>query len=152
MKISKPSSFLMFLSLFLGIAFCIGLLGTKQYVNAQDTGKPKVENHDEDEDKYETPEAQKKLAKEAKITKEEAKKIALKRVPGKVVESEIDKEKGKVVWEFEIKTKEGKVFEVAVDAKTGDIVEVDDETDEKEDDDNNHKKKKNVVEKSASGI
>ncbi len=127
---TKFCSFLLFPGLLLGI----GLFGSIQAVSAQGTDDKKVEK-DDDDDKHESPEAQKKLAKQAKISKKDARKIALKRIPGKVIESEIDKEKGKIVWEFEIKTKEGKVFEVLVDAMTGKIVEVEDETDEKGDDD-----------------
>jgi uncharacterized membrane protein YkoI len=134
MKIIKLNSFLLFLGLVLGI----GVFGTAQNVNAQNKDDKKVEKHDKDDDDgddiYDSPEMQKKLAKEAKISKADAEKIALKRVPGRVMESELDKEKGKVVWEFEIKTAEEKVFEVAVDAKTGEIVLVKDETDENDDD------------------
>lgn len=109
-------------------------------INAQDkkdNDKKAEKQHDDDDDddKYESPEMQNKLAKQAKISKEEAQRIALERVAGEVVESEIDKEKGKIVWEFEIKTSENKVFEVAVDAKTGEIVAVEDETNEADDDD-----------------
>src|SRR5437868_3475004 len=41
----------------------------------------------------------------AKITKKEAKKIALAKVPGgKIKEGELENEKGKLIWSFDIKT------------------------------------------------
>ncbi len=157
MKTTNPYSFLLFLSFAVGIGFCIGLLGTGQVVNAQDKDRTKVEKHDDDDgDENETPEQQKKLAKEAKISKSTAEKIALKRVPGKVIESEIDKEDGVLVWEFEIKTKDDKVFEVGVNAKTGEIGFVKDESEEDEDDPNENgdtsRNNKNIFQKTGSGI
>lgn len=77
---------------------------------------------------------QTKLAEQAEITEEEAKKTALDRVSGEVVETELEKENKKIVYEFEIKTDSG-LKEVVVDAMTGEILEVEDEENEKEDDD-----------------
>lgn len=76
-------------------------------------------------DKKENP-----LLKDAKITKEAARKTALEKVPGgKVRESELEMENGKLVWSFDLKVK-GKsgVDEVLVDAITGDVVSVEHET------------------------
>jgi len=106
-------------------------------VNAQNQ-KPnekvqKEKDDEDDDDKYDTPEMQKELAKEAKIFLEEARQTALARVPGTVTESELDKEKGKVVYEFEIRDKDNKTFDVLVDATTGEIVGV--EAEDEEDDD-----------------
>jgi|SRR5580704_9545023 len=72
--------------------------------------------------------------KDAKITKAEAEKIALARVPnGTIKESELEKEKGKLIWSFDIATPGTKnITEVNVDAITGEIVAVDIETPEKE--------------------
>lgn len=70
---------------------------------------------------------QKELEKQAKITKEEATKIALEKVPGGTVkESELEEEKGKLIWSFDI-SKEGTkdITEVNVDAKTGKVIAVD---------------------------
>jgi hypothetical protein len=70
------------------------------------------------------------LEKQAKITKEEATKTALARVPGGTVkESELEKEKGKLVWSFDIATANTKdITEVQVDAVSGKIVSVEKET------------------------
>ena len=73
-------------------------------------------------------------AKDAKITKAEAQKIALARVPnGAIKESELEKEKGKLIWSFDVATPDTKnITEVNVDAVTGEIVAVDIETPENE--------------------
>jgi uncharacterized membrane protein YkoI len=73
-------------------------------------------------------------AGEAKITKADAEKIALARVPnGTIKESELEKEKGKLIWSFDVATPGTKnITEVNVDAITGQIVAVDIETPEKE--------------------
>ena len=71
-----------------------------------------------------------KLEAQAKITKAEAQKIALDKVPGGTIkEGEIEKEKGKVIWSFDIATPGTKdITEVNVDAMTGAIVDVSKET------------------------
>jgi uncharacterized membrane protein YkoI len=70
------------------------------------------------------------LEAQAKITKAEAQKIALDKVPGGTIkEGEIEKEKGKVIWSFDIATPGTKdITEVNVDAMTGAIVDVSKET------------------------
>ena len=48
---------------------------------------------------------------------------------GLVKEAELEKEKGKLIWSFDIATEGSKdITEIAVDAKTGDVVSVDKET------------------------
>src|SRR5580692_11613072 len=73
-------------------------------------------------------------SKDAKITKAEATKIALAKVPNGIIkESELEKEKGKLIWTFDVATPGTKnITEVNVDAITGEIVAVDIETPEKE--------------------
>jgi uncharacterized membrane protein YkoI len=70
------------------------------------------------------------LAAQAKITKAEAQKIALDKVPGGTIkEGEIEKEKGKLIWSFDIATPGAKdITEVNVDAMTGAVVDVSQET------------------------
>ena len=67
-----------------------------------------------------------KLEAQAKITKAEAEKIALAKVPGGTIkEGEIEKEKGKVIWSFDIATVGTKdITEVNVDAMTGAVIDV----------------------------
>jgi uncharacterized membrane protein YkoI len=60
----------------------------------------------------------------AKITQEEAKKTALAKYAGEVVESEFSIESdGSASYEFDIKTADGKEWEVEVDAATGKLSE-----------------------------
>jgi hypothetical protein len=71
-----------------------------------------------------------KLQAQAKITRAEAEKIALAKAPGGTIkEGEIEKEKGKLIWSFDITTPGTKdITEVNVDAMTGEVVAVDTET------------------------
>jgi uncharacterized membrane protein YkoI len=45
------------------------------------------------------------LLKEAKISEAKAREIALKQAPGTVKSSELEKEKGTLVWSFDISSK-----------------------------------------------
>jgi hypothetical protein len=71
-----------------------------------------------------------RLMARAKISKEAAQATALAKVPGGVVkEAEIEKEKGRLIWSFDITTSDSKdIKEVNVDAITGDVVGVETET------------------------
>ncbi len=71
-----------------------------------------------------------KLAAQAKISKETAQASALAKVPGGTVkDAELEKEKGKLIWSFDI-TVAGSpdIKEVAVDAITGEVLAVETET------------------------
>jgi uncharacterized membrane protein YkoI len=60
----------------------------------------------------------------AKITQDEAKKTALAKFPGEIIESEFSIESdGNPSYEFDIQTKNGKEVEVEVDAVTGKLAE-----------------------------
>ncbi len=70
------------------------------------------------------------LMAEAHVTEAQARAIALARVPhGTVQSAELEKERGRLIWSFDIArpTVRG-VTEVQVDAKTGKIVLVKNET------------------------
>jgi hypothetical protein len=73
---------------------------------------------------------ERELMKEAKVSKPQAEKTALARVPtGAIQSGELEREHGKLVWSFDIGTKSTKnVTEVQVDAKSGKIVSVKTET------------------------
>ena len=63
-------------------------------------------------------------SEEKKISLEAAKKIALAEMPGEVIEYETSIEAdGSISYEFDIKGKDGKEWEVEVDAVTGKIAE-----------------------------
>lgn len=71
-----------------------------------------------------------KLEAQAKVTKAEAEEIALDKVPGGTIkEGELEKEKGKLLWSFDIATPGTKdITEVQVDALTGAVLDVSKET------------------------
>ena len=100
-----------------GFLVC-GLLASKMALTALAEDKPEK--------------AQKATLKEqAKVTKSEAKEIALAELKKrglhhpKIKEAELEEEKGLLVWSFDVATKGTKdITEVQVDAKTGAIVSV----------------------------
>lgn len=71
-----------------------------------------------------------KLEAEAKLTRAEAEKIALGKVPGGMIkEGELEKENGKLIWSFDVATPGTKdITEVNIDANTGAVIAVDKET------------------------
>jgi uncharacterized membrane protein YkoI len=77
---------------------------------------------------------QAELQAQAKITKDQAQQIALAKAPGGTVkEAELEKEKGKLIWSFDIATPgSANITEVNVDAITGDVVGVEKETPEQQ--------------------
>jgi uncharacterized membrane protein YkoI len=76
---------------------------------------------------------QSKLAKQAKISKEKAREIAQAKEPnGKIEEEELEKENGKLVYSFDIRNEKGTITEVQVDAKTGEVVSVEEENKQQE--------------------
>lgn len=99
----------------------------------QQTRKEREDRDDEEgEEESEAAEKQAKLAKQAKITLEQAREIALQRAPGAVEEAELEREKGKLVYSFDIRNDRGTITEVQVDAKDGSVVSVEEEDAQKE--------------------
>ena len=74
------------------------------------------------------------LAKEAKVTVDQAIKTATEKVQGTVVEAELEKKHDKTIWEVEIVGADGKVSEVHIDAATGAVIDVEDKKAEKKED------------------
>jgi uncharacterized membrane protein YkoI len=77
---------------------------------------------------------QAKLMAEAEVSRANAEKIALGKVSnGTIKEGELEKEKGKLLWSFDLTTPDTKeITEVNVDAITGEVVAVEKESAEKE--------------------
>ncbi len=73
---------------------------------------------------------QAELQAEAKITKEQALTTAQAKVPnGKITDSELEKEKGRLIWSFDMSTSDSKdTTEVNVDAISGELVNVENES------------------------
>jgi hypothetical protein len=76
----------------------------------------------------------KSLKSEAKISMTQARATALAKVPGgRVKSSELEREKGKLIYSFDIRPATGTgIEEVQVDAITGEVVSVEHETPKKE--------------------
>ena len=74
------------------------------------------------------------LRAQAKITKDQAEATALAKVPGGTVKAgELEKEKGKLIWSFDLTTPgTPDISEVNVDAITGEVVSVEHETPEQQ--------------------
>ena len=62
------------------------------------------------------------LRKEAKITMEHAQETALAKEAGKIQSKEIERETGRLIYSFDIKTADG-IHEVNIDAMAGEVVE-----------------------------
>ncbi len=73
-----------------------------------------------------------KLAKQAKITKEQAQETALQRAPGTVESGELEREHGRLVYSFDIRNAQGTIDEVQVSAITGRVVRVEHENKKQE--------------------
>ena len=73
---------------------------------------------------------QAKLQAEARISRTDAEKTALAKAPGGTIkEGALEKEKGKLIWSFDIATPgTSDITEVQVDAVTGEVVSVEKET------------------------
>jgi len=78
-----------------------------------------------EKDKHETDETKEavEMSKTAKVTVEQAIKTANEKMPGKVIEAELEKKHGKAVWEVEVVGEDGKVTEVHVDADSGAVID-----------------------------
>jgi len=80
------------------------------------------------------------MAKDAKVTADQAIKTATEKVQGTVVEAELEKKHDKTIWEVEIVGADGKVSEVHIDAATGAVIDVEAKKDEKKDEKKGKKK------------
>lgn len=87
-----------------------------------------------------------KLARQAKITLDAARETALKNAAGEIESEELEREHGKLLYSFDIRNRKGTITEVQVDAKTGKLLSVQeeskqDEQREKQQDEKQAKKK-----------
>jgi uncharacterized membrane protein YkoI len=101
---------------------CLGLLTG---LNACMTEREEKEEHKEKEARLES---------QAKISRADAEKTALTKAPGGTIkEGELEKEKGKLIWSFDITIPgSADIKEVQVDAISGEVVSVETETPKKE--------------------
>lgn len=64
------------------------------------------------------------LVREARITMEQARRIALSGVPGTIADGDLERREGRVVYEFETEPVGCFQFEVRVDAVSGEIINI----------------------------
>ncbi len=93
--------------------------------------EPAAADHDEDNDPSAPP------TSAARLTQDQATAIARASFPGDVVEAELEREHGHLIYSIEIRPtgQQNGVKEVNVDAIDGSIVNVEDEDDEDDEDD-----------------
>jgi uncharacterized membrane protein YkoI len=72
------------------------------------------------------------MAETAKVTIDQAVKTASEKVPGKIIEAELEKKHDKTVWEVEILTDDKTMKEVHIDADSGAVIDVEDKGKDKE--------------------
>lgn len=63
------------------------------------------------------------LVQEATLTIDDAIKVALADMPGKVIEAELEKDDGVMVWEIELVNNQNELYEFEIDANSGAILE-----------------------------
>ena len=88
-------------------------------------------------------------AQTKKIGMTKAKVIAMKQVSGKIKSSELENEKGKLIYSFDIRNSKGTITEVNIDAYTGAVIAVEEENPKKEADEK--KQEKMEKKKSSNG-
>ncbi len=106
----------------LGLGLCLALLPLG--VTGQQTGQqmvPRLGPSDQDH-------ARAAVARGEILGLTQILQIVSARHPGQVVEVEFEEDDGIHIYEIELLTNDGRLIEVAVDAATGRILEVEDET------------------------
>ena len=67
------------------------------------------------------------VARDAQISVDQALQTALEKVQGTEVEAEFEEENHKAIWEVELVTADDTLIEVEIDAKTGKVLDVEEE-------------------------
>ncbi len=119
------------------LVFALGLgisvLSLPQTANAQ-TDKDKKERKQEIEDNDDDEKLSDEDKRAVKLSIDDARKIALERVPGSVIDEELEKENGRLQYSFDIRNAEGKVFDVEISAVTGEVLQAEEDCDDDDDD------------------
>ena len=99
---------------------------------SQERGQQRGRARDERED-------QDALRREARITLEQARTIALQREAGTILSEELEREHGRLVYSFDIRNGRGTITDIEVNALNGAIVSVEEETAEQEREETNER-------------
>jgi uncharacterized membrane protein YkoI len=130
MKNTKYISFLFVIALGIGIS----IFSLPQPANAQADKQTKEKKQARDDDDEKDEKVSPEEAKQAKITMETARATALNRVNGTITEEDLEKENGRLQYSFDIRDSNGKIWDVEIDAITGEVLKADDEEDDDDDD------------------
>jgi len=116
-------------------------------VNAQDNkdNLRKVEREDDDDDEKLSAEDKQRV----KLSLEDARTIATGRIAGKVIDEELEKERGRLQYAFDIRDENGKVWDVEIDAITGEVLQALEDDDDVEEGARTTKNKKKDNKKQA---
>ena len=131
---------MLFAVLFLGTAVAV-LPAKVGAQNDKDARRVEREDDDNDEDEKLSTEDRRRV----KLSLEEARTIATGRVNGKVIDEELEKEKGRLQYAFDIRDAHGKVWDVEIDAISGEVLQA--KEDDNDDEDNAVLTKTKKVEK-----
>lgn len=89
---------------------------------------PHAERADDDDEEEKLNDEDKQRVK---LSLEDARAIATGRINGKVIDEELEKERGRVQYAFDIRDEQGKVWDVEIDANTGEVLQaVEDDDDD----------------------
>ena len=83
-----------------------------------------------------------KLLKQTVITPDQARETALASTPGNIEEEELEKEHGRLVFSYDIRTAKGTITEVQIDARTGKVVSTREESKAEEEKERREEQKK----------
>lgn len=121
MKRPSRPIWLMIFALVIGVsAFGFSQNATAQNNKCQQAKQQEDdEKNDDDDDENLSDEDRAKV----KITLEQARAIALKRVEGSVLDEELEKENGRLQYAFDICGNDGKVWDVEISAVTGEVLQ-----------------------------
>lgn len=161
MKGSCTKDLILVIALAFGISFvvlpqCIAAQDDKQKPPAE--SKEKKQDLDDDEGDEDDDRVTREEAQSVKVPLESARAIALAKIPGTVLDEELEKERGRLQYAFDIKDSEGKVFDVEIDAETGEVLQaIEEEDDDDEDDEvdsakSKEVKKKRLIEKTSKFV
>lgn len=116
-----------FLVIALGVG--ISIISFSETANAQ-TSKNQAEQEQEVDENDKKERIGRADKKSVKITLEAARTAALNRVKGEIVEEDFEKENGRLQYAFDVRDGSGKIWDVEVDAITGEILKADDDSDD----------------------
>ena len=127
MKTLKAALWLLVLALGLGAA----IISLPQRADARNTCQVEAYDDDDDgEDQDDDEELSAEDKKKVKITLEQAKAIALKRVPGTILDAELEKEHGRIQYAIDVCDAKGILWDVEIDAVTGDVLQAEEDDDD----------------------